>query len=70
MITLQAGMSLEILIEDDGPLLSFNEMSKEVFDSMLFDIAQSYDGMVEHTVAAVDKNSIKITFPLAAVAVC
>lgn len=69
VITLQTGMPFEILIEDDGPLLSFNEMSKEVFESMLFDIAQSYEGTVEHTFSAVAKNAIKISFPVAALAV-
>jgi hypothetical protein len=69
VITLQTGTPFEIQIEDDGPLQSFNEISKEVFDSMLFDIAKSYDGIIEHTFSAVNKNSIKISFPVAELAV-
>jgi hypothetical protein len=64
MITLQGGMPFEIQIEDDGSLLSFNQVSKEVFNSTLFDIVQSYDGVVEHSISASNKNAIKISFPV------
>ncbi|MGG9963135.1 GAF domain-containing protein [Ferruginibacter sp. SUN106] len=68
-ITIQTGMPFEILIEDDGPVLSFNEVSKEVFNSLLFEVAQSYNGTVEHTVSAASANAIKISFSELALAV-
>ncbi|GAB2805737.1 GAF domain-containing protein [Ferruginibacter profundus] len=68
-ITIQTGMPFEILIEDDGPVLGFNEVSKEVFNSLLFEMAQSYNGTVEHTVSTATANAIKISFSELALAV-
>lgn len=68
-ITINTGIPFEMVIEDNGPLLDFNQISKTVLDSMVFDIAQSYNGMVEHTISAVAANAIRISFPVAALAV-
>ena len=52
----------ELLIEDDRPLVSYDELKKELFDSLVFEMVRSQRGLVD-ICHVEDSNLLQIILP-------
>ena len=52
----------ELLIEDDRPLVSYDELKKELFDSLVFEMVRSQSGIVD-ICHVEDSNLLQIILP-------
>ncbi len=62
-IILVCGDRYELLIENDGPLMRFENLKKDVFDSLIYDRVRSAGGSVEFSHSGA-KNLLKIKLPI------
>lgn len=46
-LTVKTSDQFELLIEDNGPVLSYEELKKEVFDSLVFEMVRTQKGTVD-----------------------
>jgi len=63
-ITIQTNDNFELLIEDNSPVLGFALMRKEIFESVVFDMAQSIGASIDLSVSSLSKNSFRLILPL------
>ena len=62
-ISIHAVDEIELHLEDNGPLLSFNELEKNVYESCIYDRTRTQGGTVDLSVSTEGKNLLTIVLP-------
>jgi signal transduction histidine kinase len=63
-LILKTDKQIELQIEDDGPLINFNDQKRLIFDSLIYDMAHLQGGAVDLSVSATGKNVVKVILPI------
>lgn len=63
-LLLKTGKQIELQIEDDSPLISFNDQKRLIFDSLVYDMAHLQGGEIDLSVSASGKNVVKVILPI------